>query len=81
LELSLGEQKLAAVVNQAHDPPLVGAKEDRSKRTESYVKDFRPLDMGEIQLEAGAGKLVLRATEIPGEQSIDFRLLFLTRVE
>jgi hypothetical protein len=34
--------------------------------------------MGEIELAAGQGTLTLKATEIPGEEAIDFRLLMLT---
>jgi hypothetical protein len=32
-------------------------------------------------MEAGAGKLVLRALEVPGAAVMDFRLLMLTRVK
>mgnify|MGYP001319905830 FL=1 len=54
---------------------------DRFKRTESYVKDFKRMTLGEIQLEEGAGTLMLRAKEIPGDSVMDFRLLLLTRVD
>lgn len=68
-----------AQVTEAHDPPLVGAKEDRVPRQgESYVKDFRPLSLGEIKLIAGRGKLTLRATDIPGDAAIDVREIVLT---
>ena len=74
---------LAAVqgkVTEAHDPPLRGAAEDRVKRTESYVKDFRALKLGKMNLPGGSGKLVLKALEKPGAQVMDVRLLFFTRV-
>lgn len=69
-----------AKVNQPHDPPLRGAGEDCVKRTESYVKDFRPLKLGRMKLSRGAGKLTLRALEKPGSQVMEVRLLFFTRV-
>ncbi len=69
-----------AKVNQPHDPPLRGASEDCVKRTESYVKDFRPLKLGRMKLSRGAGKLTLRALEKPGSQVMEVRLLFFTRV-
>jgi len=53
---------------------------DRSPRTESYVKDFKPLKMGRIWLTKGAGKLKLKATEIVGAQGMEVRLLMLKRV-
>ena len=47
---------------------------------ESYVKDFKAVKIGEIMLESGKGELVLRATEIPGEEAMEFRLLTLKRM-
>ena len=60
----------------------IGAEHDLvDPRAESYVKDFKPLRLGEIQLEKGVGQLVLRALEVPGDAVMDFRLLMLNRVE
>ena len=81
VELSCGGAKLTTKIAVANDPPLVGAKEDRSPRTESYVKDFKPLEMGTIELEKGSATLTLQATDVPNSQVMDFRLLMLTRVE
>jgi arylsulfatase A-like enzyme len=81
LKLTLGEENVSAKVTQAHDPPLMGAEHDRVPRTESYVKDFIPLDMGTIQMKPGKSELQLQATEIPGNAGIDFRLLMFTRQE
>ena len=81
VELTLGESRVAAKITPAHDPPLIGAKEDRVKRKESYVKEFRPLSLGTIHLEKGRGTLTLKATEIPGKQVGEFRLLMFTRAD
>ncbi|MCA9068409.1 MAG: sulfatase-like hydrolase/transferase, partial [Planctomycetaceae bacterium] len=68
-----------AKVTEAHDPPLIGAKEDRVPRQgESYVKDFLPLSLGEIKLAKGEGKLTLKAIEIPGDAAIEVREIVLT---
>ena len=72
---------MATVVNEAHDPPLEGMEHDRVKRIESYVKDFKPMKMGTIELEKGQGTMTLKATDIPGEQVVDVRLLMLTRID
>ena len=45
----LGEQALAARITAAHDPPLIGMEQDRDERIESYVKDFRPLVLGDME--------------------------------
>ena len=79
IELAFKNETAKAKVTEAHDPPLIGAKEDRVPRQgESYVKDFKPLSLGEIQLAKGQGKLTLRATDIPGDAAIDVRELVLT---
>ncbi|MXZ39654.1 MAG: arylsulfatase [Holophagales bacterium] len=80
VELRLGRQAVSGRIDQSHDPPLVGMDDDRVQRIESYVKDFRPTVLGEIDLQPGRGTLFLRAPEIPGKQAMDFRLLVLRRL-
>ena len=66
----------------AHDPPLIGKKNDRyPRRGESYVKDFKPLSLGKIELPAGHGRLTLRALEVAGSQVMDLRRIVLNRLE
>ncbi|UCF38546.1 MAG: arylsulfatase [Acidobacteriota bacterium] len=79
-ELTFGESKLSGKILEAHDPPLRGMADDRVERIESYVKDFKPLKLGTIQLSKGTGTLTLKATHIPGSQVMDFRLLMLKRL-
>lgn len=80
VELSFGASRVTCAIRPAHDPPLEGKAEDRVNRgPESYVKDFRPLRLGTLKLNAGRGKLILRATEIPGQQVADVRRIQLTR--
>ncbi|MEO0573664.1 MAG: arylsulfatase [Bacteroidota bacterium] len=81
LELTLKNEKIKTTIIQAHDPPLLGRERDRSPRIESYVKDFKAIKMGELNAQKGAGTLSLTATEIPGSSAIDFRLLYLKRIE
>ena len=49
-------------------------------RQESYVKDFKPMKMGVLDLKKGRGELKLRATKIPGEEAMEFRLLMFRRL-
>jgi len=81
LELSLGNAKLSKVISTAHTSPLIGAEEDRSPRSESLVKNFRPLKMGVISLEKGRSELTLKASKMPVDGDIEFRLLMFERVE
>jgi arylsulfatase A-like enzyme len=79
IELTFNGNHVVGQVSEPNDQPLRGAEHDRVPREESYVKDFRPMKLGTIHLEEGRGKLILRATKIPGSQVMDFRLLVLRR--
>ena len=50
---------------------------DRVPRTESYVKDFRPLSLGSMKLPKGRGSLLLRALDLAGKQVADIRYVSL----
>ena len=80
IELSFGEARLVATLNQPGDSRLVGAAEDRKKRAESYVQNWQETDLGVINLTAGKGNLTLRALEVPGSKVMDFRMLQLERL-
>ena len=57
LALSWGDNQIRTTITEAIDPPLRGGEHDRFERGESYVKDFKPLEMGTINLSAGKGDL------------------------
>jgi len=79
IELSFLDSSIRFTTTEAHDPPLTGVENDRVTRgTESYVKDFKPLLLGEIELPKGRGQLTLRALDIPGKQAMEVRFVKLT---
>ncbi|QDV66110.1 arylsulfatase [Crateriforma conspicua] len=80
LKLTAREASVSAVVQKPNDAPLIGADEDLFPRQEGYVKRWADLPVGEIDLQAGPQKLSLHATEIPGDEAIEFRLMMLERV-
>ncbi|HZU38734.1 MAG TPA: hypothetical protein VFA18_22595, partial [Gemmataceae bacterium] len=74
VELSLDKAKWTGTLTEAHDPPLRGREQDRVPRAgESYVKDFRPLSLGVVELPAGKAKLTLCAMKIAGSKVADVR--------
>ena len=73
-------EKINGKITVVHDPPLLGKENDRVARTESYVKEFKPLTLGQIYLKKGKGTFVLKPTHIPGKQLMDFRLTMLRRL-
>ena len=79
IELGFLDAKVRGVVTEAHDPPPRGREHDRVERgSESYVKDFRPLRLGEFTLPKGRAPLTIRAVEVPGGGVIDLRAIRLT---
>lgn len=79
--LSFKDARLDFTIPEAHDVPLQGEKEDRSPRTESYTKDWKELEVGEIELQEGEGELILKALEIPGEEAMELRLITLQKIK
>ncbi|WP_114750242.1 arylsulfatase [Pleomorphovibrio marinus] len=75
VRLTGGDGSLEFKVDAAHDPPLRGMENDRVERMESYVKDFKTMKLGSIQLEEGRNQLTLRAVDIPNGEVMDLRTL------
>ncbi|MCA9177377.1 MAG: sulfatase-like hydrolase/transferase [Planctomycetales bacterium] len=60
-----------ATVETAFDPPLYDKSKERVADSHYFVKDFRPLTLGKLQLSEGRGQLKLDATHAPGPGVID----------
>lgn len=81
IRLSLGNRHLDTRITEVFDPPLRGMNEDRAERNgESYVKDWKAIDIGQMNLDAGEALLSVKALEIPGDAVIDFRLFLFERI-
>lgn len=80
LSLRQGSNTVDARIVYAHDPSFTGVEFDRFERDESYEKEFRPLEMGVIKLDAGIHSISLKATELKSSPFIDFRWLTLKRI-
>ncbi|HOX56060.1 MAG TPA: arylsulfatase [Candidatus Paceibacterota bacterium] len=79
IELNFPGSRVQGKVSPANDPPLSGAGHDRVPRQgESYVKDFKPLRLGTVELKQGRGLMTLRALSVPGKQVMDVRSVVLT---
>ena len=79
--LNFGKEQLTAKITQAHDPPLKGMEFERHPRGNSYVKDWKAVNVGMMDLKKGKGTLAIKANEIPGAQVMDFRLLMFKRIQ
>lgn len=79
LTLTCGSNSISGTVTEANDPPKSGAEHDRIPRQESYVKAFKPMRLGVIDLAKGTKPLTLSASKIPGDSAIEFRMLLLRK--
>lgn len=79
IELSHRDARLTGKIAAAWNPPL-NTNQDTLPRppAESQMKEFRPLRLGEIHLQAGQGPLTLRALSIPNQSVMDVRRVTLT---
>lgn len=80
IQLRVGESLLQTTITEAFDPPLRGMEKDLAPRIESYVKDWKVLDMGNIDLVSGTFNMSLKALEMPGKSVLDFRLFLFERL-
>lgn len=78
--VSINDSEITGQITAGHNPPEYGMEDDRDRRQESYVKDFRPLSIGTMDLKEGKGNLVVKAQEIPGASVMDLRLLMFYRM-
>ncbi|MDO8542095.1 MAG: arylsulfatase [Opitutaceae bacterium] len=77
LELSFNGAKVAGKITTAWDPPL-NDHEDVIARSQSFMKEFKPLALGTFRLQKGRGQLALRAPQIAGKQVAEVRMVALT---
>ncbi|TWW10918.1 N-acetylgalactosamine-6-sulfatase [Planctomyces bekefii] len=82
VQLACGESRLRGKVATGWDPPLY-TNQDTLPRPhgESQMKEFRPLPLGQVELQSGLQQLELRAVEIPGDSVMDLRRITLTLIQ
>jgi hypothetical protein len=78
IEIRFRDSRLQGRVVPGWDPPLLDKQDWVPRRSESYMKDFRALQLGVMHLEKGRGMLTLRALHVPGKQVMEMRCVTLT---
>ena len=80
MRAEMGGKTLEGVVGKAHNPaPLPST--DRIPRGEVYEKIWVPLRLGTVDWTKGRTRLVLRATEIPGNEGFDLKAVKVRQVK
>ncbi len=81
IELSLGGETISATIDRAAESPLIGGEHDRVERQEGYVRRWQPMTLGTLHVSPGQGTLRLKASEVPGGQVAEMRLLMFERLD
>ena len=76
-----GGASTQAIVKEVFDPPLYDKSKERVAESHYFVKDFKPLNLGELKLEQGRGRLKLESLNINGQQVVDVHSLDLVLKE
>ncbi|MDF1657349.1 MAG: sulfatase-like hydrolase/transferase, partial [Verrucomicrobiales bacterium] len=82
--ISLSERDGSAIektITEAFDPPLYDKSKERVAESHYFVKDFKPLALGTIELHAGENTLTLSANDFVGTEAIDVHSIELIQVE
>ena len=75
LSMAESENTLEAKITEAFDPPLYDKSKERVAKSHYFVKDFKRLWLGIIELQKGQGTLRLDARDIKGKQVVDVHSL------
>lgn len=73
------EQKLEATVSRAHDPEIIPGP-DRVPRGEVHEKEWASMKVGNLRLERGRMRLILRALSVPGNQVMELKAVQVKRL-
>ncbi|MDF1741130.1 MAG: arylsulfatase [Verrucomicrobiales bacterium] len=68
-----------ATVTETFDPPLYDKSKERVAESHYFVKDFKPLSLGTLELKAGKGTLTLGNATMVGTEAIDVHSIELIR--
>jgi hypothetical protein len=79
--LSFNQKSVSGKIKEAFDPPLLDSPDRVKRQAESYEKEFRTLEVGEVELQKGRGTLKLSATDMKGDKFADFRAVELILIK
>ncbi|KAA0992290.1 sulfatase-like hydrolase/transferase [Dyadobacter aurulentus] len=79
--LTFNQKSISGKIRDVFDPPLIESPDRVKRQAESYEKEFKTLEVGEVDLQKGRGVLKLVATDIQGEKFADIRAVELILVK
>ncbi len=81
VRLNCGDNHLERIVDVATPTGFVGVELDRYPRKESYLKDFKALELGKIYIDKSTKQITISAPKIAGREVVDIYQLEFVRIK
>ncbi|MCF2501939.1 sulfatase-like hydrolase/transferase [Dyadobacter sp. CY107] len=79
--IEFNKSRISGKITDAFDPPLIDSPDRVERKGESYEKEFKTLQVGEVDLQKGRGALKLLATYMKGRKFADIRAVELVLIK
>jgi len=80
IEMQFNGASISNKIQTANNAPVMGMEHDKVLREESYVKDFKPMKLGKINLKKGKGTLELYSKHLNTPDDLECNLITLRRI-
>ena len=80
IQLQFNQSSVSNKIQVANNVPMMGMEHDKVLREESYVKDFKSMKLGTINLKKGTGILELTSKHLNIPDDLECNLITLRRI-
>lgn len=80
LEMKFNDASISKKISTPNNVPVMGMENDKVERDESYVKDFKPMKLGNVELKKGKGLLELSSKNLLAADDLECNMISLKRV-
>ena len=80
LEMKFNDASISKTISTPNNVLVMGMENDKVERDESYVKDFKPMKLGNVELKKGKGLLELSSKNLLAADDLECNMISLKRV-
>jgi arylsulfatase A-like enzyme len=80
LEIKFNDASIAQKISEANNVPVMGMEHDKVERDESYVKDFKPMKLGNVALKKGRGIMELSSKNLLSPDDLECNMITFRRI-
>jgi arylsulfatase A-like enzyme len=80
LEIKFNDASIAQKISEANNVPVMGMEHDKVERDESYVKDFKPMKLGNVALKKGKGIMELSSKNLLSPDDLECNMITFRRI-